>query len=723
MASENHDNRVGPDADIGDRAFERMNFDALTGLATRRLFLDRLRGAMALAQRKGQSLAVLLVDINALRSINDGFGEAGGDRMLQISAQRLVGSVRESDIAGRVSGDQFAVVLTELRSGTEAALVARKLLEELSRPCDLSGKPAVVTASIGISCFPDDSDADLILGHAETALRYAKESGHNSYRFFTAAMNEDAQARVQLDNDLRLALARNEFLLHYQPKISCTSGEIVGMEALLRWQHPTRGLVPPASFVPALEDNGLINSVGKWVLFEACRQLQAWVQAGLDRPSVAVNISARQFESGNMVALVREALETSGLAPDRLELELTETVLMHNVERVIATLNELRQTGIRIVVDDFGTGYSSLSYLRRFPLDAIKVDRSFVQDITTSPEDVSIARIIIAMAHNLNLKVVAEGVETTGQLAFLAANHCDEIQGFYFSRPVPAEEMGKILADRCVIPSLPINPEQQKRTLLLVDDEENILASLRRLLRRDGYRILTADSGNAGLELLAENRVDVIVSDQRMPGMTGVEFLRRVKTMHPETVRLVLSGYTELQSITDAINEGAIYKFLTKPWDDDLLRANIEEAFRHKELADENRRLNAEIQVVNRELAQANAKLLKTLEEKERRIERDETVLSVVHDVLECMPFPVVGVDGEGLVVFANEEALSVVAGGNSIVGSHAAVLPSALAALLGGVDGESARWSGWLAICRHLDEVRRTGGRVLILLPERFEQ
>lgn len=523
-----------------------------------------------------------------------------------------------------------------------------------------------------------------------------------------------------LGNDLSRALANNEFELHYQPKVNCTSGDVVGVEVLLRWRHPVGGMIGAGAFVPALEESGQIRHVGRWVMREACRQMAQWIARGLSCPTIAVNISARQFESGELLAQVRESLAEAGLPPERLELELTETSLMHDVEGAIATLDELRQIGVRVSVDDFGTGYSSLAYLRRFPLDAIKVDRSFVRDITTNPEDVSIARIIIAMAHNLNLRVIAEGVETAEQLAFLMANNCDDVQGYFFSPPVPAAEMEKILADRRSIPAVPEHAAKRQRTLLLVDDEENILAALKRLFRRDGYRILTAISGEEGLRLLAQNDVDVIVSDQRMAAMTGGEFLRRVKTLYPDTVRLVLSGYTELQSITDAINEGAIYKFLTKPWDDDLLRANIEEAFHHKALADENRRLNAEIQAVNKELGLANAKLQQALKEKDRRIEHDEMVLNVVQDVLGCIPLPVVGVDGEGLVVFANEQAQATLAGGNSMIGSHATLLPPELGDLLLSGEHGTVRWQNWLATSRPIGTAHQSGGRVLMLVPAR---
>jgi diguanylate cyclase (GGDEF)-like protein len=704
--------------------FELAYFDRLTGLPNRQLFLDRLGSSLALAKRHNSRCAVIYFDLDNFKAINDLLGRDAGDELLRVLSGRMTAILRQTDSAGHLGSDEFAIIVSDLSSDSDAAVVARKLMAELEKPLSVAGQDVLVTISMGISTCPDDADtAEALLHQAETATLRAKEAGRNCYQYYAATMNQGVMERLRLEADLRLALVRNEFQLFYQPKVSCTNGEIVGAEALLRWRHPVRGLVAPGEFIPMLEESGLIKSVGRWVLRDACRQAKHWIDSGLGRPTVAVNISANQFEDNELAESVRDALAESGLAADRLELELTESVLMRNVERVIATLSELRQLGVRFSVDDFGTGYSSLSYLKRFPIDAVKVDRSFVQDITANPDDASITRAVITMAHNLKLKVIAEGVETEGQLSLLIANHCDQIQGYFFSRPVEAGEMEKILADRCRIPSLPLQPEKRIRTILLVDDEENIISSLRRLLRRDGYQILTANGGAEALELLAQHEVDVIVSDQRMPNMTGVEFLRRVKTIHPQTVRMVLSGYTELQSITDAINEGAIYKFLTKPWEDDLLRANIEEAFRYKELADENRRLNSEIQVANKELAQANAKLLGTLAEKDKRIERDETTLYVAQEILQCVPFPVLGFDDDGVVVFANQAADRVLGGGGLLLGAELGdTLPGELLDLVQGGDGGMLTWhSGaviWQAQYRLLGGLSGASGRLLILFP-----
>lgn len=640
------------------RLFELAHFDSLTGLPNRLLFLDRLRHTLFRAKRYANRLAVLFVDLDRFKNINDTLGHHVGDELLKEVARRLRGCLRESDAVGRLGGDEFAVLLPELEDLKSAEAVARKIVASLSQVFRWEGQELFCGASVGIALYPDDADdPDRLMQYADTAMYLAKEAGRNTWRFYTPAMNERALAQLRLDGDLRQALARGEFALYYQPKVDCRSGQVVGVEALLRWNHPLRGLVGPVDFVPMLEETGLIIEVGEWVLRTACRQVVAWSHEGLPPVTVAVNLSARQLRDGQLISVVGRILGDSGLPPQLLELELTESALMVNPDQVAATLAELRRLGVRISVDDFGTGYSSLAYLKRFPLDAVKVDRSFVQDIAADPDDASITRAVITMAHNLKLKVVAEGVENEGQLALLMSNHCDEIQGYFFSRPLPADETAELLASRRAL-AKPAEPSaRRQRTLLLVDDEENILSALKRLLRRDGYHILAASSGLAALELLASNPVDVILSDQRMPQMTGVEFLRRARTIHPDTVRMVLSGYTELQSITDAINEGAIYKFLTKPWDDELLRANIEEAFRHKELGDENRRLADEVHNANRELAGANTQLRALIEDKQRQLLRDEASLDIARSILQEVPMPVVGVDDDGLIVFANAAA------------------------------------------------------------------
>ena len=640
------------------RLAQLAHYDSLTELPNRLLFRDRLESALLLARRNEWKLALIFIDLDRFKVVNDTLGHLAGDRLLQEVARRLRSALRASDTVGRLGGDEFAVLIPKLEEHQEAAVVSRKLIEVLAAPFSLDGNEVFTSGSLGITVFPTDADdGENLIRHADTAMYRAKEVGRNNYQFYTAAMNERALEKMQLEADLRRALAHDEFVLHFQPKVSCTTGRIYGVEALLRWQHPARGLVPPAEFISVLEETGLIAPVGEWVLREACAKAVQWQRERLPQVVVSVNVSGVQLASAGFFEQVKATLDATGLEPRFLDLELTESLLMRDAEQAIATLDRLKGIGVHISVDDFGTGYSSLSYLKRIPLDWVKVDRSFVQDITADPNDASITRAVITMAHNLQLKVVAEGVETEGQLGLLIANKCDAIQGYYFSKPLPADELVELLRSGRQLASNLLPGTAEQRSLLLVDDEENILMALKRILRRDGYRIFTANSAREGLEVLSQNRVDVIVSDQRMPGMTGVEFLRRVKEIHPEVVSIVLSGYTELQSVTDAINEGAIYKFLTKPWDDEHLRANIQEAFRRKEMADENRRLAREIQASNAELARSNAQLAGLLAEKTRRMQLGESVLSTMHEVVQNVPWAIIGVAPDGLVAVANAAA------------------------------------------------------------------
>jgi EAL domain-containing protein (putative c-di-GMP-specific phosphodiesterase class I)/CheY-like chemotaxis protein len=368
--------------------------------------------------------------------------------------------------------------------------------------------------------------------------------------------------------------------VHYQPLVSLETGRIIGMEALLRWQNPSFGSVSPGEFIPLAEDNGLIIPIGEWVLFTACAQARRWHDLGLTTPlRLAVNLSARQFRQTDLDRIVARALSESGLPADLLELEITESAFIDDTEEAIAMCRKLKQLGVKLSLDDFGTGYSSLSYVSRFPFDKIKIDQSFVSDIIENPVNAAIATAAIVMARSLNLSVLAEGVETEAQARFLRGRRCDAIQGFLFSPALPAGEFEQLLAGRTRLPIADI-PSSGKQTLLIVDDEPNILNALSRLLRREGFQILTATSPLDAFEHLAKQPVQVILSDQRMPEMSGTEFFARVRQLYPETIRIVLTGYTDLDSVTGAINRGAIYKFLTKPWDDDQLREEIREAFR-----------------------------------------------------------------------------------------------------------------------------------------------
>lgn len=603
----------GVDRDITDRKryesqIERQaNYDELTGLANRNLFQDRLNQALAYSRRHESGLAVLFIDLDNFKHINDSLGHDAGDLLLTRVATRLSGSVREGDTVTRQGGDEFVLILSE---ESDVQVVTKRILKAMSEPFDINGRELRITCSIGIACYPKDGeDQQTLLKNADAAMYQAKELGRNNAQYYESGMNTKAMERLELENGLYQALARNEFLLHYQPQVDLQTGEIVGMEALVRWLHPVRGLVSPAVFIPVAEASGLIVSLGEWVLRTACAQNKAWQLAGLKPIGVAVNLSARQFRQPDLVERVVDILRETELDSTYLELELTESLVMQDVEKTIGTLGRLKAMGIKLSIDDFGTGYSSLSYLKRFPIDTLKIDQSFVRDITTDPDDAAIAKSIISMAHDMQLSVIAEGVETEAQKSFLSLCRCDEMQGYFFSRPVPAVEFEKLLKEGRSLPMDDRALALGQRTLLLLDDDESILASLVRLLRRDGYTILKATHASAALDLLAQNPVGVIISDQRMPEMSGVEFLQRIKRLYPNTVRMVLSGYTDLKSVTDAINEGAAYKFLAKPWDDELLRANIKEAFKHYDLIQDNLRLGDAMASISEELSRAKREL------------------------------------------------------------------------------------------------------------------
>ncbi|MFN3398430.1 MAG: putative bifunctional diguanylate cyclase/phosphodiesterase [Sulfurimicrobium sp.] len=421
--------------------------DTLTRLPNRNLAQDRLAQSIIFARRTGHQLALLYVDLDNFRAINDSLGHNVGDQLLQIVAQRLGGCIRSGDTVARMGGDDFVLILAQVAHEEDVSRVTRKVLTAITEPVMIESQPLTVTCSIGVSLFPrDGEDAATLLKNADAAMYRAKEQGRNSVQYYTAEINSRVFQHLMMENSLRGALERNEFMLHYQPQVSLHSGEMIGMEALLRWQHAEMGTISPANFIPLAEDTGLIIPIGAWVLHTACKQTRAWHDAGLPPVRVAVNLSARQFRE-NIPQLVQQALADSGLPPRFLELEITESVAMQHAESTEQTLLALRNMGVRLSIDDFGTGYSSLSYLKRFPINKLKLDQSFVRDIISDPDDATISMAIIALAHGMKLDVIAEGVETEGQLKFLRRHGCDAIQGYYFSRPVAAAEMEQLLRD------------------------------------------------------------------------------------------------------------------------------------------------------------------------------------------------------------------------------------------------------------------------------------
>ena len=421
--------------------------DVLTDLPNRLLLNDRLTQAISLARRNQNQVAVLFLDLDGFKHINDSLGHAIGDRLLQSVAACLSACVRKSDTVSRQGGDEFVILLSEVAHAADAATSAAKIITELKKEHSIGEHCLRVTVSIGLSTYPDNGeDAETLIKNADTAMYHAKQYGRNNYQFYRPDMSLQAVERQSLQGQLRYALERQELLLHYQPKVNLKTGAITSVEALVRWQHPDRGLLLPGQFLTIAEDTGMIVAIGQWVLREACRQTREWLDAGLLAVPVAVNISSLEFRSDQFLAGVQAALKMTSLDPRYLELELTETVLMRRAESTAYALQQLKAIGVRLAVDDFGTGYSSLSYLTRFPIDALKLDQSFVHEIISSSNDAIVVSAVISMGKSLKHRIIAEGVETAEQLAFLQAHGCDEGQGHYFGRPVAAQQFAKVLA-------------------------------------------------------------------------------------------------------------------------------------------------------------------------------------------------------------------------------------------------------------------------------------
>jgi diguanylate cyclase (GGDEF)-like protein/PAS domain S-box-containing protein len=417
------------------------HYDGLTALPNRTLFLDRLRQTLAQARRRDKLVAIMFLDLDRFKITNDTLGHSAGDELLTQVAARLLDRVRVGDTVGRFGGDEFGLILSDLRTVEDARLVAHKIMNAFEEPFVLERSEVYVSGSIGISMYPADSDDEgTLMKNADAAMYRAKESGRNNFQFYTSEMNAQALHRLDMESSLRRALERDEFLLHYQPKVSLSTGQITGVEALLRWARPGGAVVQPAEFVPLLEDSGLIVSIGEWLMDAACREIKAWKKSGITPVPIAINLSARQFAAKDLAPMIQRVLAHHAIPADLLQLEITESCLMGNTTEAVQLLSFLKSLGLHLSIDDFGTGYSSLAYLRRFPIDALKIDRSFVSDITTDVDDATIIRAVIGMAHSLGLKVVAEGVENEAQLTFLTANGCDEMQGYYYSPPLSAED-------------------------------------------------------------------------------------------------------------------------------------------------------------------------------------------------------------------------------------------------------------------------------------------
>lgn len=709
-----------------EQAFRLSHLDALAGAPNRQLLHDRLRTEAASASQDGRAIALLAIRFEEVAQVNDAAGYEHGDQLLMALARRVSNVLMPTDTLVHLGDGEFLMLLIRGSSVDDSVIlqVNRQILEALSKPIDVAEQHVHVSCSIGVARYPQDTnESDQMPKQAQAAMRMAQTKGRNQLCFSSPKVDAVAADHQARSVALLSALERQEFYMLYQPQIDLKTGQVIAMEALLRWRHPAFGEVLPKDFFPLLEENGLTLAVGSWALKAACEAALRWQMQGMPPLRIAFNIFPQQLASSDIALMIEKILVKTGLDPHCLTIELTESMLMDNMDHAARILKELRAIGIEIALDDFGIGYSSLSSLRCLPIDVIKIDRSLVPDVTAATQEVSITRAIINMAHGLQMKVHAIGVETEGELALLVANHCDRMQGNYFCPPLQEADAISVLRDKRQLSAELLGQHDRKRTLLIVDDEESVASSLRRLFRKDNYQIITANSGAQGLQRLAECEVDVIISDQRMPEMTGVEFLRRAKELYPDTIRMVLSGYTELKSITDAINEGAIYKFLTKPWDDKRVRAHVQEAFHQKEMADENLRLDREVQLANEELAKVNGKLQSLLAAQRVRIDREETSLLLAREILENMPVPVIGFDQDGMVAFTNADADVLFRSTGMALGMNVTDLPFAeLIRYWRDCDGQfhdiELNGRRYRAVCRPLNGSVPSRGALMVLAP-----
>lgn len=557
-----------------------VSYDPLSSLVVGRVFEERLTVELVRAIHDCSRVVVCHARVDRLAAIDELYDPGTAADLIRLIAERLADCAGNRGLASRTASGAFVVAFVGQDAAVDQLDVGQRVAMALVAPFRLGPAQRRVAASIGVSCFPDTaSSARELMQQAAAAAYSAKRAGGNDVYAFTATRAGGLGRHLQLAHELDGAVERGEMTLVYQPVFSTISHKVVGMEALVRWRNPQRGLIMPDQFIPLAEDLGMINQIGHWVLNEACAQARRWLDQGAGDFSLSVNVSRVQMRGRKLLEDVRRALDASRLHPAFLDLELTETAIMANVEEAGWVMGELRKMGVQLSMDDFGMGQSSLAHLQRFPVNRMKIDRSFVSAV---PDDVKAARIcraIIALAHEFGFAVVGEGVEKSVQLAFLERNGCEFVQGFLLGHAVAGDAMLGILREPKHY-RREVADSSESGAILLVDDEQNVLRALARLLRRDGYRIFTASSFGDAFNILGNQRVQVVISDHRMPEGKGTEFLSRVKATHPNTVRLILSGYADVTAVTEAINGGAVYRFLTKPWADDDLRESVRDAMR-----------------------------------------------------------------------------------------------------------------------------------------------
>lgn len=568
-------------------------YDALTDLPNRSMLLDQLSDCLSQAQRTGKSGALLHIDLDRFKKFNDSFGFGAGDQLLRTIARRLMGCLREGDTVSRLGGNEFVIVLPSLQSRNNATTVAERVLEAISKPISWDNNELVVTLSIGILIFPDQADdIEMLLRNVALATAQAKQLGRNRYEMYSSQSEPHLATETNLESELHQALERDELRMYLQPKVDVATGRVMGAEALLRWQHPPRGLISPGAFIPLAEETGLILPFGSWILREACEQLARWGEAGWDGLTISVNVASLQLKGGNLLDEVRSVLSATGVDPSRLILELTESAIFENAEANIKILSMIRSLGVRLSLDDFGTGFSSLSYLQQLPVDELKIDRSFIISIESEMDEAPIVPAIIAMAWRLGLQIVVEGIENEAQLKYIERHQCDIYQGFLFAKPMPQDEFFEKLRTEYLLPvsgesklagTAATVPHVRRGAaaarggrLLLIDDDPSICRLVTTLLEEDGILVTTAYTGSAGLALARERRFDLVLLDIGLPDADGFSLCRQLCT-DAATREVPVIFLTSREAAGDearGLGEGAI-DFIRKPVQPDILRVRV----------------------------------------------------------------------------------------------------------------------------------------------------
>ncbi len=563
-----------------------LTHNPLTDLPNRKLIEPILCKEIAAASREGATISVAYLDVNDFNEINDTLGYEAGDQLIISIAENLKRHLRTTDHLAHLGSDEFLIILKNESTNSGDYYAIERLFNYIAGEYRIDDHELYINFSVGISRYPDDAvTPEALIINANTALSGSKKEGGSTICYYDAKMSTAISRNLSIQKELRSALQKQQFYVLYQPQLSMVTGKITGVEALIRWRHPEFGLIPPDHFIPIAERSGLIDEIGEWVLLEAIKQNKAWQNAGLQPITIAVNLSAHQLHSPLLVRTVTNALNKYNLDPGYLELEVTESMLLERTEQAINTLKTVRALGVNLAMDDFGTGYSSLAYLQKFPFNKLKIDKSFVSNITTDPEQAAIINTIISMGHNLNMSVLAEGVETTDQASYLRRHNCNQMQGYLLSKPVDSESISHILQNT-TIPEWVVSHHQinAKPSILIVDDEKISLLALSSIFDEKEFSIYTSSNVNDAFTILANHTIDVVICDNRMPEMLGLDFLSHIKSLYPETIRILVTAQTDAETAQSAVNSGAVYKFFSKDIQSEVLTTIVNDAITQKQL-------------------------------------------------------------------------------------------------------------------------------------------